>query len=391
MSYAKNIPEALKGSPSSKIIEVDTSLPQLPSLDSNNQSESMNIEQEASDLRNFFPSANKISTEYHEQTDDWAVIHNDKCEKVLDIDLLRSWNHESVVCSVKFSTDGKYLATGSKNYAQIYNVYTGHLVCKLQHNFSETEKNLYVRSVSFDPEGKILVTGGDTKTIRVWDIETEQIRHCFQGHSQSVYSVDYSRDGKYIASGSGDKTVRIWNAENGQCIHLFNVSEEVTSVAISSDSRHVAAGSIDKTVYIWDISTGVLTNYLKGPDEHEAPVYSVAFMPNDKTLISGSLDKTIKYWEVIHPETDGKCLKTFAGHKDYVLTVSSTPDGNWILSGSKDCGVHFWDAKTSQAKLNLQGHKNSVIAIATSFKGNLFATGGGDCKAKVWRYTSTLK
>lgn len=84
----------------------------------------------------------------------------------------------------------------------------------------------------------------------------------------------------------------------------------------------------------------------------------------------------------------GKCIKTFEGHKDFVLSVALTPDGKWVLSGSKDRGVQFWDPQTANAQLMLQGHKNSVISVAPSPTGNLFATGSGDMRARIWSYNS---
>ena len=35
------------------------------------------------------------------------------------------------------------------------------------------------------------------------------------GHTDYVKSVSFSPDGKFIVSGSGDKTVRVWDATNG--------------------------------------------------------------------------------------------------------------------------------------------------------------------------------
>lgn len=134
----------------------------------------------------------------------------------------------------------------------------------------------------------------------------------------------------------------------------------VTSVAISPNGRFVAAGSLDSVVRLWDVATGNLLECLRG---HRDSVYSVAFTPDGKGLISGSLDKTLKYWELnLAPrganDKYAKSLFNFIGHKDYVLSVAISDDGQWIVSGSKDRSVQFWD-KNGQAQLMLQGHKNS--------------------------------
>lgn len=305
---------------------------------------------------------------------------------------MQSLDHNSVVCCVRFSADGKYIATGCNRSAQIFDVQTGQLICRLQDDSVDREGDLYIRSVCFSPDGKYLATGAEDKQIRVWDIKSQSIRHVFTGHEQDIYSLDFSRNGRHIASGSGDRTVRMWDIESGQCTLTLSIEDGVTTVAISPDGKFVAAGSLDKSVRIWDTSTGFLVERLEAPDGHKDSVYSVAFTPNGMDLVSGSLDKTIKLWELQAPrgiqanQRGGVCVKTLCGHKDFVLSVASTLDGQWILSGSKDRGVQFWDPRTGQVQLMLQGHRNSVISVAPSPMGGLFATGSGDCKARIWRY-----
>lgn len=371
-----------------------TPAPQAPTPAPTSQSDMNQLEQQALSLGNIFPDFEKVAPEFKKQKDDWFVMYNDRAPRRLDVELVHSLEHHSVVCCVRFSADGKYVATGCNRSAQIYDVHTGQLVCKLQDDSAEREGDLYIRSVCFSPDGKYLATGAEDKIIRVWDIKNRQIRYLFQGHDQDIYSLDFSRNGRHIASGSGDRTVRMWDMESGQCVLTLSIADGVTTVAISPDGRYVAAGSLDKTVRVWDTSTGFLVERLEAPDGHKDSVYSVAFTPDGKDLVSGSLDKTIKYWELQAPRNlqsthkGGVCSRTFVGHKDFVLSVASTPDGQWILSGSKDRGVQFWDPRTSQVQLTLQGHKNSVISVAPSPSGGLFATGSGDCKARIWRYFS---
>jgi WD40 repeat protein len=70
-----------------------------------------------------------------------------------------------------------------------------------------------ILSISFSPLGKILATGSNDQTVRLWDIHTGQCLKILQGHTGSLRSIAFSWDGKAIASGSRDKTIMIWDVE----------------------------------------------------------------------------------------------------------------------------------------------------------------------------------
>ncbi|EEB09699.1 transcriptional corepressor Tup12 [Schizosaccharomyces japonicus yFS275] len=334
-------------------------------------------------------SAEQNAVVKKEETD-WSVTYAQGVTPSIAINLLHTLEHTSVICCVKFSHDGKLLATGCNRAALVFSVETGQLLTHLQEESSEKEGDLYVRSVAFSADGKYLATGVEDRQIRIWDIAQKRVHRLLSGHEQEIYSLDYSRDGKYLVSGSGDRTVYLWSVETGQRKLVLHTDDGITTVAFSPDSQYIAAGSLDKVIRIWSIN-GTLLEQLVG---HQESVYSVAFSPDGLTLASGSLDNTIKLWELqsaagvptnaIKP--GGICKKTFTGHKNYILSVALSPDGKWIVSGSKDRTVQFWNPNGFQSQATLQGHNNSVISVAMSPTGNCFATGSGDLRARIWSY-----
>ncbi|KAJ7161968.1 chromatin associated protein [Mycena crocata] len=364
-----------------------------------------------------------IHPDWKKEGSDWFVIYNPKVKRSLDVSLIHTFIHETVVCCIQFSGDGKYLATGCNRTAQIYDVQTGRKICVLADEASNKTGDLYIRSVRFSPDGRYLATGAEDERIRIWDIEKRAIRVIFEGHSQDIYSLDFSLDGRRLVSGSGDATVRIWDMDvdgggggGGGARVLTAVTEHapdsaaragdgsgagadddagVMSVAISPDGALIAAGCVDALVRVWAVGSGALVEVLRG---HQNSVHSVVFTRDGGGIVSGALDNSIRCWDMRgrgsgrkegRDGRDGRegpvpCT-VFAGHKDYVLSVGLSRDAQWIVSGSKDRGVHFWDSN-GVVQCMLQGHKNSVISTSLHPVGNLLATGSGDKLARIWSY-----
>lgn len=110
----------------------------------------------------------KLPPSQKREGSDWYAVFNPEVPRVLDVDLVHHLVHDSVVCCVRFSNDGKYVATGCNRSAQIFDVATGQLVTALQDDsVLDKEGDLYIRSVCFSPDGRYLATGAEDKQIRV--------------------------------------------------------------------------------------------------------------------------------------------------------------------------------------------------------------------------------
>lgn len=331
-----------------------------------------------------------------QQEEDYVVLQGRTTSNTpgnMKVGLQNSLTHDSVVCCVRYSWDGQYLATGSNRAAQLYEVTNGRVLAKFAKEDvpqleDGTKADSYVRAVCFSPSGEYLVTGAEDHVVKVWDVRRRNVRHALVGHDTDIYSVDVSEDSRFIVSGSGDKKAKLWNLETGKLLATlgeeYGPTDGITSVCVSPTSQLVAAGSLDKVVRVWDVETNRLVRQLEG---HRDSVYSVAFSPDGRMLLSGSLDKTLKLWDLTAQNQNSQCRLSFAGHKDFVLSVAFCPSGRFVISGSKDRTVQFWDPRHSTMALQLQGHRNSVISIAHNPRAQSLATGSGDCRARTWTYS----
>jgi len=109
----------------------------------------------------------RMPADQKKEGSDWFAIYNPRVSRTLDVDLVHTLEHSSIVCCVRFSADGRYVATGCNRSAQIFDVKTGQKVVHLQDDSVERDGDVYIRSVCFSPDGRYLATGAQDKLIRV--------------------------------------------------------------------------------------------------------------------------------------------------------------------------------------------------------------------------------
>jgi hypothetical protein len=136
------------------------------------------------------------------------------------------------------------------------------------------------RSVVFSPDGKLLASGGDDKTVRLWEVESGREVRRLEGHQHSVTSVVFSPDGKLLASGGGDKTVRLWEVHSGELFAtLVNLREGW--ITFTPAGRYKFSGSIGSgfwyAIGLCRFDVGELDPYLP----------RLRFVPLDQPLAMG--------------------------------------------------------------------------------------------------------
>ncbi|KAJ2929070.1 hypothetical protein H1R20_g8021, partial [Candolleomyces eurysporus] len=287
--------------------------------------------------------------------------------------------HEDHVKSAAFSPDGKYIVSGSADKTiRLWDAQTGQPVFKPMTGHSD-----YVTSVAFSSDGNHIASGSDDNTIRLWDAQTgEAALEPMVGHSHYVVSVAFSPDGKYVVSGSADKTIRLWHAQTGQPVlePITGHSDYVTSVMFSPDGKYIVSASDDNTIRLWDGQTGKPA--LEPMTGHSEYVKSVAFSPDGKYIVSGSEDNTIRLWDA---QTGQPALEPIMGHTDYVTCIAFSPDGKYIVSGSDDKTIRLWDAHTGQpASEAMTGHSDCVLSVAFSPESKYIVSGSADKTIRLW-------
>jgi WD40 repeat protein len=78
-----------------------------------------------------------------------------------------------------------------------------------------------VTSVCFSSDGKYILSGSYEKSVKLWDIGSGKEIRPFVGHKSVITSVCFSPDGKTALSGSCDCSMILWDVATSKKIRAF--------------------------------------------------------------------------------------------------------------------------------------------------------------------------
>jgi len=284
--------------------------------------------------------------------------------------------HKDVVNAVTFSPDGRYIVSGGEDkLLLVCDAASGEALYRLTDNYYPA------KAVEMNMLNQIfLASGPDIKLI---DLDQKTLM-VYSGTATHIWSIDYAPERNKIAAGSFDYSVKVWDVSSAKIeTVLKDHSKSVLPVVFSPDEKYLATGSFDKTVKLWNAQNGEL---IRTMEIHTDNIYDVKFHPTGMYLATASRDKTIRLWDV----TTGKVVKTYAGHHKGVLEIEFLPDGNHFVSASYDGSIRLWQTKTGKMIYTFTGHEGAVKTIAVSPDGLHLVSGGYDSKVLVWEISKKI-
>lgn len=279
--------------------------------------------------------------------------------------------HAGQVYTAVFSPDGSRLLTaGQDRAAKIWDVATGRLLFNLE-GHADT-----IWHAEFSADGSQLLTASSDGTVRIWETATGRLRFSLS-HRDRVYYAAFDRRGDRLVTASDDRQARIWSARSGELQLTLSAHQgPVRDARFNHDGSRVVTASFDKTARVWDAVTGKLQRTLRG---HSQRVQSALFSPDGTRVLTTAFDRTAKLWDA----RSGVLLHTLQGHLDALSTAAFSPDGDRIVTASFDRTAKLWDTATGALLASLD-HAGSVFSVSFSGDGGRILTVSHDGTARLW-------
>ncbi|WVZ55150.1 hypothetical protein U9M48_005850 [Paspalum notatum var. saurae] len=309
--------------------------------------------------------------------------------------------HEGAIVTMKFSSDGQFLATGGEDgVVRVWRVVEGERPA--DRDFVEDDPSSVFFTVNENSElapinscervkGKYSKSSKDVADPacvviphRTFALSEDPV-HEFHGHDDVILDLSWSKN-RELLSASMDKTVRLWKVGNDNCLKVFSHSNYVTCIQFKpTDDSYFISGCIDGMVRIWDVprcqvvewtdSKDIITAVCYRPDgkgavvgtitgncryydtsenhlelESQVPLYGrkksplkriigFQYCPSDpKKLMVTSGDSQVRILDGVHVVSSYKGLRSSSQ-----VPASFTPDGDHIISASNDSSIYMWN------------------------------------------------
>ena len=311
--------------------------------------------------------------------------------------------HMATINDIAFTADDQFLVSaGDDRLIRVWDINKGVTVRTLRGEIDQKGAGR-IFAMALSADNQWLAAGGqtapwtgsnyeDAAAIRLYNFPTGELVTRLKGHRKPVYALAFSPDNRYLLSGGADQSAIVWDIQQQTAVHfLIGHEAPIYAVAFSHDSKHLLTGSLDGGLFLWQTDNGKLVTRMEG---HRDMISAIAISPQG-IVATGSKDHSIRLWD----SSDGKFIKLLAEQANEVGSLSFSPDGNYLLvtpgGGADTYPVTVYRTLDGKAVAEYAGHDNAVFASAISSagaNGPWAATGGGSQQEiHLWPLTGTAQ
>ena len=243
-------------------------------------------------------------------------------------------------------------------------------------------------AVTLSSDQQFVFGGGTDGTIRQWNLTDANPANIdpvktFAGHAAPVTELSVSPNGLLLCSVSEDKTLRVWKIADGSIVHAIEHPKSVASVSVSPDSTRIVTGCADGILRLWDSTTGQL---LESFAQHtaETAIQSVRFLSDGQTVVSSGDDKLL-----ISLRTTAS--RSVAVHTGATRSMVAYNGGGQVISAGDDAKVVMTNLATGNKDREFAVGDQKPIVVAVRPDAQRIAAGCEAGEILVWNANDGTK
>jgi len=262
--------------------------------------------------------------------------------------------HKGAVWATAINSTATQAATGSADYtAKIWDTLTGEEKITFQ-------QSRIVKSVNFSTDNSRLLTGGQDKVLRIFDLNKPEAEpQKMEGHTDSIRVGLWNSDNSLIISGGQDSSLKVWDSRTLKEIKTIPTKGPILSIERCLDGEHLIT-TVGKDVTFWNVKT---FEVVKTYSMTNFDANSASLSPDRQTFVVGGSD----FWAHVFDFQSGKELEVHKGHHGPVHVLRFAPDGETFASGSEDGTIRLWQSGEAHSYGLWEENKDNVKSEDTAY------------------------
>ena len=228
-----------------------------------------------------------------------------------------------------------------------------------------------IDDIKFSPDGKMIATvGGDKKVVKSWDLQGNNIKAGKFYTETSIIGLGFKPSGELLIATSKENQIKVldWSGENPQKVAAFPSTDLINQITFSPDGKQalISHGEESENAKLWKFSDSSepksLSSIISGKNDSDAGdnIYRISrassFSSDGKQLAVIGVDGTVNLLN-----DNNEVQSKFKLPQGRVTSSIFSPNGKQIVTFGDDGNIRLWDLEKqplSKDKLNQSGIKS---------------------------------